>query len=89
MNCHVCAVTDIPSVSCLFKGCLFKTNVYGTFKSHKSRKHLTDFKEGTVQSLEVRTISDDTPPNKENKTSLLVYDIILSEVLSQIYDQPT
>lgn len=50
INCHVCAVTDIPSVnyyflhinnhlrshetvSCMFKGCSFKTNVYGTFKS--------------------------------------------------------
>lgn len=26
-------------VECVFSGCDFKTNVYGTFVTHKSRKH--------------------------------------------------
>lgn len=36
----------------MFRGCSFQTNVYGTFKSHKNRKHsqysLQDFKESVV-----------------------------------------
>lgn len=41
------------TVTCMFKGCGFKTNIYSTFKSHKSRKHscysLVDFKDDVVQ----------------------------------------
>lgn len=37
----------------MFKGCAYKSNIYSTFKSHKSRKHslhsLVDFKDGVVQ----------------------------------------
>lgn len=40
------------TVTCMFKGCEYKSNVYTTFKSHKSRKHslhtLVDFKDGVV-----------------------------------------
>ncbi|XP_028455078.1 uncharacterized protein LOC114569461 [Perca flavescens] len=40
------------TVTCMFKGCEYKSNVYSTFKSHKSRKHglhsLVDFKDGVV-----------------------------------------
>ncbi|XP_051813199.1 uncharacterized protein LOC127536542 isoform X3 [Acanthochromis polyacanthus] len=39
-------------VTCMFDGCDFHTSVYGTFRSHKSRRHashsLTDFKPGIV-----------------------------------------
>ena len=27
------------TVTCVFKGCEYKSNVYSTFNSHKSRKH--------------------------------------------------
>lgn len=40
------------TVTCMFEGCHFKTNIYGTFHSHKNRKHnphtLKDFKLGVV-----------------------------------------
>nr|XP_032833101.1 uncharacterized protein LOC116955880 [Petromyzon marinus] len=95
INCHVCGVTDIPSVndyilhinkhlrshetvSCMFKDCSFKSNVYSTFKSHKRQKHcqcsLTDFKEGIVKTQEVRGLSDDTFSNEEINTSTLEED---------------
>lgn len=36
------------TVTCMFKGCLFTTNIYNTFLTHKNRKHnphtLSDFK---------------------------------------------
>lgn len=41
-------------VTCMFLGCDFKTNIYGTFRSHKCRTHnsysLTNFKPGIVTS---------------------------------------
>lgn len=41
-------------VTCMFLDCNFQTNIFGTFKSHKSRKHnsysLTDFKPEIVTS---------------------------------------
>lgn len=47
--------------------------MYGTFKSHKSRKHcqrsIADFKEGIT--LEVRETSNDTPSNEETETPVL------------------
>lgn len=27
------------NVTCMFEGCAFQTKIYGTFKSHKIRKH--------------------------------------------------
>ncbi|XP_024118247.1 uncharacterized protein LOC112139642, partial [Oryzias melastigma] len=43
----------------MFKGCSYQTNVYGTFKSHKSRKHssytVEDFKSGIVNTAESQT----------------------------------
>lgn len=41
------------TVTCMFKGCEYKSNVYSTFTSHRSRKHhlhsLVDFKDDVVQ----------------------------------------
>ncbi len=41
------------TVPCVFEGCDFKTNIYATFHSHKSRKHnlhtLEDFKTTVLQ----------------------------------------
>ncbi|KAJ0003222.1 hypothetical protein NQD34_008320 [Periophthalmus magnuspinnatus] len=47
------------TVHCMFKGCSYQTNIYGTFKSHKTRKHtpytLEDFKPGIVNTIESQT----------------------------------
>lgn len=44
------------TVSCVFKNCSFKTNIYGTFASHKHRKHtphsLDEFKEDVLKRFE-------------------------------------
>lgn len=58
------------TVECVFVGCTFKTNIYGTFFTHKSRKHnphsLEDFKPdvtGEHQPLPSETdhlVSDDS-----------------------------
>ncbi|XP_051800542.1 uncharacterized protein LOC127532612 [Acanthochromis polyacanthus] len=49
------------NVSCVFVGCSFQTTVYGTFKSHKSRRHtphtLTDFLPGIVKTTAVASSS--------------------------------
>lgn len=41
------------TVICVFQNCNFSTNIYGTFASHRSRKHtphsLTDFKEDIIK----------------------------------------
>lgn len=53
LNLHLKANETVP---CFFKGCSFSTNIYGTFKSHKNRKHLgfsySDFKPGIVSLRE-------------------------------------
>lgn len=40
------------TVTCMFKGCVFQTNIYNTFHTHKNRKHnphsLNDFKAEVV-----------------------------------------
>lgn len=58
------------TVECVFGGCTFKTNVYGTFITHKSRKHnpysLEEFKPDVIgehQTLPNETdhlVSDDS-----------------------------
>lgn len=51
------------TVHCMFSGCNFQSNVYGTFKSHKNRKHsphaLNDFKFGVVTMSEQLAESGD------------------------------
>jgi len=45
------------TVGCMFESCTFQTNIYGTFHSHKNRKHnphtLKDFKPGIVTNTQV------------------------------------
>lgn len=58
------------TVNCMFKGCENKTNVYSTFKSHKSRKHslhsFVEFKDGVVHGLPVtKTAEPGSPDNEE------------------------
>lgn len=44
------------TVTCVFKNCNFKTNNYGTFASHRNRKHtphlLDEFKDGVIKRYE-------------------------------------
>lgn len=51
------------TVTCMFLGCDFKTNIYCTFKSHKNRKHchhtLADFKPKVVATVECPTALED------------------------------
>ncbi|XP_041843488.1 uncharacterized protein LOC121641437 [Melanotaenia boesemani] len=51
----------------MFKGCDYKSNIYSTFKSHKSRKHsshsLVDFKEDVVQ---VSFVTETEEPDVSN-----------------------
>lgn len=46
----------------MFEGCTFQTNVYGTFKSHKNRKHnlytLNDSKVGIVKTNQIQASVD-------------------------------
>lgn len=53
------------TVTCMFGGCCFQTNIYGTFHSHKNRKHnphtLKDFKPGVVTTTQVSQDSHDDP----------------------------
>lgn len=50
------------TVSCMFLGCDFKTNIYFTFKSHKNRKHchhtLVDFKPGVVITYKISSVDE-------------------------------
>ncbi|XP_058637761.1 uncharacterized protein LOC131543945 [Onychostoma macrolepis] len=71
------------TTECVFIGCAFKTNIYGTFFTHKSRKHnphsLEDFKPDVIgkhQTLPNETdliVSDqtceDTGPNQSTESS--------------------
>ncbi|KAF3844356.1 hypothetical protein F7725_007519 [Dissostichus mawsoni] len=42
------------TICCVFEGCSFSTNIYGTYQSHKNRKHkthtLNNFKAGIVEA---------------------------------------
>ncbi len=57
------------TVSCMFEHCSFQTNVYGTFKSHKNRKHssysLQDFKPGVVRESGTQELIEDPLPAEE------------------------
>ncbi|RVE72780.1 hypothetical protein OJAV_G00041440 [Oryzias javanicus] len=54
----------------MFQGCSFQTNVYGTFKSHKNRKHspysLQDFKAGIVKTGEAEDSANDGTDHPAN-----------------------
>ena len=58
------------NVTCMFEGCAFQTHVYGTFKSHKNRKHnphsLSDFKAGVVKVTVQSASPDDRPTSSAN-----------------------
>lgn len=50
------------TVNCMFQGCSFQTNVYGTFKSHRNRKHtpysFEGFKKCIVKTSETEDSAD-------------------------------
>lgn len=57
------------TVTCMFKGCDYKSNIYSTFKSHKSRKHslhsLVDFKEDIVRGSFATETAEHVASNAE------------------------
>ena len=68
INLHLKANETVP---CLFKGCKFTANTFGTFKSHKNRKHnsysYSNFKPGIVavrHSLENASFSGENEYNE-------------------------
>lgn len=54
------------TVQCLFAHCHFKTNVYGTFASHKTRKHTphlySDFKEEVITHIDQDEMATEQNP---------------------------
>lgn len=60
------------NVSCMFVGCSFQTSVYGTFKSHKNRRHtphtLADFLPGIVKTTAVASpLLDDLSVDRQDE----------------------
>lgn len=53
------------NVTCMFEGCTYQSNIYGTFNSHKNRKHnphsLKDFKAGVVKVSAQSSPADEGP----------------------------
>lgn len=66
--CHINNhLKNHETVNCMFQGCSFQTNIYGTFKSHRNRKHtpysLKDFKVGIVNTSEAENLADGDTDN--------------------------
>lgn len=63
------------TVTCVFKDCNFKTNVYGTFAAHKSRKHtphlLTDFKSIFLEQNVIQYHSNSSPFTEDENEDCL------------------
>jgi hypothetical protein len=78
----------------MFEGCAFQTHVYGTFKSHKNRKHnphsLSDFKAGVVK-VTVQSASPENRPkssaNIDDSQSDADSDIDYSEDLPEVVEK--
>lgn len=72
INLHLKANETVP---CMFKGCTFRTNIYGTFKSHKNRKHLgysySDFKPGIVAERDSSSVSGEHGDTEESEEAQL------------------
>ncbi len=87
------------TITCMFEGCMFETNIYGTFNSHKNRKHnphtLNDFKAGvvkhSVQSDESGSPEDDSPSTSADIDFVALSnadsDTDTSEDLSKVVEQ--
>lgn len=67
-----CHLKNHETVQCVFSSCDFQTNIYGTFASHKSRKHtphlLTDFKAEVIrrQDLDQLVVQPNNPLANDN-----------------------
>lgn len=76
------------TVTCVFHNCDFKSNVYSTFQSHKSRKHnphsLKDFKTSVLKEYQEQTQEEDSSVGTENVSSELQEEEIEEEDLDQI-----
>lgn len=70
------------TITCMFEGCMFETNIHGTFNSHKNRKHnphtLSDFKAGVVK-LSVQSDESGTPVDDSFSSSADIDFVTLSD----------
>ena len=78
----------------MFEGCAFQTKIYGTFKSHKNRKHnphsLSDFKAGEVKVTVQSASPDDGPTSSadiDDSLSDADSDIDNSEDLPEVVEK--
>lgn len=74
----------------MFSGCDFQTNVYGTFRSHKNRKHtphsLSDFKFGVVSTS--TTHVSDSDIHESVQVNEVASDNVRFESSAEVQDLP-
>lgn len=72
------------TVACVFKNCNFKTNIHGTYHSHRNQRHkphtADDFKTGIVTTT---AVSQELPDNSEHDESEVEMDIDPNDVDSR------
>ncbi|XP_054872338.1 uncharacterized protein LOC129350316 [Amphiprion ocellaris] len=83
---------NYETVTCMFKGCYYKSNIYSTFKSHRSRKHslqsVADFKDEVVkESVAAETAEPDVQDNEEFSDSSQSDDISTTQDQKDIVEQ--
>lgn len=85
LGCHL---KKFETVTCVFKDCEFKTNIYTTFHSHKSRKHnsysVQDFKTSVFHEHQSPTEEENNITESESENycdSVLENDLDLNKTL--------
>lgn len=60
------------TISCIYDGCSFTTNIYGTFKSHRSRKHasggLDDFQNDVIIRTPIAAANSQIVPSEHSES---------------------
>lgn len=78
------------TVSCVFLGCPFKTNIYSTFYTHKKRKHhshtLKDFKASVVAFVDPVQVSDSSDNVRASCSVDVTYDEFETESVTESDD---
>ncbi|KAK0133602.1 hypothetical protein N1851_030882 [Merluccius polli] len=71
-----------------YEGCAFQTQIYGTFKSHKNRKHnphsLSDFKAGVVK-VTVQSASPDDGPTSSADIDDSLSDVDIDALVEELH----
>ncbi|XP_041949691.1 uncharacterized protein LOC121709989 isoform X3 [Alosa sapidissima] len=68
------------TVPCVFENCSFKTNIYGTYASHRSRKHSLDVFKPELLQRYVNPLNAGDDPIVEEDTQEAVSDLIDEEI---------